>query len=579
MKSGNSFIGETGAIVSGARLLTSFQRTPQGLWFAAGQTENAELAGTCSTTSPTCRKANDVFIDDRPLRRVSSLTALTSGSFYSDSASGRIYLADDPAGHRVEVAVIGVGFRSWGVGGTVRGLVVEKFSGHGINGNITVVEGNEIRLNHGIGVAIPRGIVRSNFVHHNGQLGLGSGGDPRVGLLVENNEVSYNNYAGYSAGWQAGGGKWAKSSSVTLRGNHFHDNAGPGIWFDWDNRNIVVDGNRVEDNAREGILIEASFDVTIRNNEVRGNGFQDAPVWTLGSGILNANSTRVEVVGNLVEGNFNGIGATERGGVYRTSPGPYGLRETRDFNVHDNTIRMPRGHSGLAVTTGEHAYYTSKGNRFWNNTYLVACQKPFVWSAPTTAAGFDAFTFTQWRGFGNDAGGGLSSSCSSPQGTAPSSGPSSTSVTPRPATPTNGDFESGLAGWGRVGSEEVLTIGTAAPRSGSRHASVATTGSGTQGIRVPGAAPDRVPVTPGRRYTVAVWLRGSGKVRLRAVEYDAAGRSLGAGTVSVVAALTSAWQQRSVPVTVSASAGSLTVWIETAWPQTIRFDVDDVTVA
>ena len=591
MKSRDSFIGQPGAIISGARLLTSFERSTQGLWFASGQAENDILAGTCSADRPGCQEANDVFVDDHPLRRVMSLAALSSGTFYSDHSARRIYLADDPAGHRVEVAVTGIAFRAWGVGGMVRGLVIEKFAGHGMHGNIAMVEDNEIRFNHGIGLGTPSGIVRGNFIHHNGEIGFGPAGEVRSNLLVENNEISYNDYAGYSGGWQAGGGKWGKSSYVTVRGNFFHHNDGPGIWFDWDNSHIVVENNRVEDNAREGILIEGSFDVVVRNNQVRRNGFRDNPVWTLGSGILNASSTRVEVYGNTVEDNFNGIGATERGAH---GAGPYGARVTRDFDVHDNTIRMPTGRSGLVVTVGDPSYYTSKGNRFWHNRYSVGCQSPFIWNAPTTRSGFDSFAFGQWNAFGNDRDGSLESSCPGTPGSssaAPStpatSGTAATPSAPAPSGaptspavlgPANGGFETGLTGWGRVGGREALSLGNAAPHSGSWYARVATTGGGTEGIRLPGSASTRVPAAAGGRYTISVWLRGMGKIRVRVVEYERAGNSLGAGTVSTTMTLGSSWQQLTLPVATSARTASLTVWVETAWPQATTFDVDDVAI-
>jgi hypothetical protein len=88
----------------------------------------------------------------------------------------------------------------------------------------------------------------------------------------------------------------------------------------------------------------------------------------------------------------------------------------------------------------------------------------------------------------------------------------------------------------------------------------------------------RVPAVSGTRYTVSVWLRGQGKIRVRVVEYETAGVSLGAGTVSLTMTLGSSWQQLTLPVTTSARTASLTVWIETAWPQTTAFDVDDITI-
>jgi parallel beta-helix repeat protein len=65
---------------------------------------------------------------------------------------------------------------------------------------------------------------------------------------VENNEIAYN-------------GKEQKvmdSQSVTFRNNFVHHNQGDGIWYDGGNAGTVIEGNRVEDNARNGIFYEAS---------------------------------------------------------------------------------------------------------------------------------------------------------------------------------------------------------------------------------------------------------------------------------------------------------------------------------
>ena len=395
--------------------MTSFTQTPSGYWLTPGHTEEAVLRGQCYPNRPGCQYANDVFFDDRPLCRVLSLIALRPGCFYFDYQNDTIYLADDPFGHRVELSVVGIAFRAWGMpGGThavIRGLVIEKFAGNAINANDWLIEDNEVRLNHGIGIASSSGVVRRNFVHDNGQLGVASTGLTRSRLMYEENEIAYNNYAGYHGAWQAGGGKWTTSSDVILRNNYIHDNRGPGIWFDYDNKDILIEKNHVANNAREGILIEASFDALVRGNRVEQNGFEDRPPLTLGAGILNASSARVEVYGNIVKNNYNGISATERGrGI-----GPYGAREVTGYYVHDNVIRMLTGYSGLVAFGGSH-FYRSEGNRFRRNRYIVGCQKPFVWYAPKSRNGYDAFTIGQWKASGQDVTGRFRSTCDHPPG-------------------------------------------------------------------------------------------------------------------------------------------------------------------
>jgi hypothetical protein len=71
------------------------------------------------------------------------------------------------------------------------------------------------------------------------------------------------------ATWEAGGAKIALSDGVVFRSNHVHDNIGPGLWCDIGCRNVVYDGNLVENNQDIGIFHEISFKAVPR---VTGSG-------------------------------------------------------------------------------------------------------------------------------------------------------------------------------------------------------------------------------------------------------------------------------------------------------------------
>jgi hypothetical protein len=59
----------------------------------------------------------------------------------------------------------------------------------------------------------------------------GAGGN----ILIEGNEISHNNYAGFDPFWGGGGSKWVYTSHLIVRGNYSHDNLGPGLWTDINN--------------------------------------------------------------------------------------------------------------------------------------------------------------------------------------------------------------------------------------------------------------------------------------------------------------------------------------------------------
>src|SRR4030095_7281430 len=77
---------------------------------------------------------------------------------------------------------------------------------------------------------------------------------------IDNNEIAYNGAEQ----------KVVQSTNVAFRNNFVHHNIRDGIWYDTNpNAGALIDGNRVEDNGRNGIFFEASIGATISNNTVR----------------------------------------------------------------------------------------------------------------------------------------------------------------------------------------------------------------------------------------------------------------------------------------------------------------------
>ena len=87
------------------------------------------------------------------------------------------------------------------------------------------------------------------------------------------------------------------------------------------------------------------------------------PDWIAGSGILVASSPDVEIYGNYLEGNANGIGAIQQ----NRGSGAYGPHELNNLWVHDNLLINNSGWTGIAQDIGDHSYFTSRNNRFTGN--------------------------------------------------------------------------------------------------------------------------------------------------------------------------------------------------------------------
>lgn len=257
-----------------------------------------------------------------------------------------------------------------------------------------VIRNNEIHNNATVGVKIfkaDNAVIDSNNIHHNGQLGISVAYSD--GSRVENNEIAFNNWqAEFSWGWEAGGTKFWKTDGLIVRNNWSHDNRGPGLWSDNDNINILYEGNRVEDNYANGIFHEISYGGVIRNNIVRGNGFgHDAWLW--GAGILLASSQDVEVYGNEVVGNYNGITMVQQD----RGSGAYGPYIVRNNTVYDNRI-VNSGISGVAQDIGTSAIFNAN-NTFIRNDYVGSSR----WEWQNRRVSWD-----DWRGYGLDVDGSYS---------------------------------------------------------------------------------------------------------------------------------------------------------------------------
>ena len=337
-RDGDKFIGEPGAILSGAKLLTSFAREGS-YWAAAGQTQRGPISGQCDAQHPRCSYPEELYFDNAPLQHVAALKQVGPGKWFFDYAAQKIYLGDDPAGHVVETSVLGSAFTGSAQSVEIRGLIIEKYANTapaGAVGDLSpgfgwTVQGNEIRLNHAVGVTLGGSAAATgNHLHHNGQWGLlATGGS----VSVSGNEIDNNNIAGFSP--EGGGAKFTKTTGLRVLTNNVHHNSGPGLWSTVDNLNALFDSNTVQNNSGSGISHDLSFASVISGNIVQFNG-PAACSWLWGAQIQLVNSSNVEVRGNRVQvaatGCGNGIVLVQQ----NRGAGMYGVYATLNNWVHDN---------------------------------------------------------------------------------------------------------------------------------------------------------------------------------------------------------------------------------------------------
>jgi Right handed beta helix region len=383
-KNRQEFIGQEGAILSGAMVLASWTND-SGLWVHKGLPGPLRFHGECEDGGQLCQFREDLFIENGLYDRVASLDELGPGKwFYADRTA---YLVDDPRGLLVELGVTPRAFGGDAVGIVLDDLIVEKYASDAQEGAIFADNGRGWRLsdvtarwNHGAGLSFgPETRVEGGSFSHNGQIGIAGsgGGDSRI----EGVEIAFNNYAGYAADWEAGGTKFWATTGLVVRASCVHRNDGPGLWTDNDNIRTMYERNKVFLNAQEGIKHEISYDAIIRDNIVAANG-RSKDDWLWGSQILVQNSSRVQVYGNLVEvaaefGNGIGIIHQDRG------IGAHGPWHAVRNDVRDNTIVHlgSHGQNGIVMDTDDAWFWTEADNEFDRNTYIVADPAAELWTS------------------------------------------------------------------------------------------------------------------------------------------------------------------------------------------------------
>jgi parallel beta-helix repeat protein len=287
--------------------------------------------------------------------------------------------------------IYGVGSSAGQTNVVVRNLEIRGVAGQGIKAGWDWTIENNILHDNSVGVDVNNGsVLRGNHIHHNARYGINGG--PTRDILIENNEVAYNNTSnscGGTCNGNAGGskivGSIAGTYGVVWRGNWVHDNTGPGIWSDGNVHNVLYEGNLVEGNSGPGIFHEISWDATIRNNIVRWNSTDVAgkSCWW-GSQIHLNDSQNVRIENNQVRSGFgaNGICLVD---IARTESAPFSTR-LANIDVRNNTIYL----SGPAMS-GLVGRAPSSVTFNWNTYYVQDLMgKSWAW--------FDAYPLT-WNDF------------------------------------------------------------------------------------------------------------------------------------------------------------------------------------
>ena len=129
-------IGEAGAILSGAQVVTEWTQT-DGAWRATGYLPSDPFVhGQCTPGYRGCSYAEAIFYDNRQLRRVDTRDELAPGRFFADYDANAIWIADDPSGQTVEVARTETAVTGKSKNVVLAGLTIEKFANRAQRGAV-----------------------------------------------------------------------------------------------------------------------------------------------------------------------------------------------------------------------------------------------------------------------------------------------------------------------------------------------------------------------------------------------------------------------------------------------------------
>lgn len=385
-KDGNVFLGEDGAVLSGARILQGWERTGSS-WSVGGQEQQGLVHGTVLPGHESARHPEDLWVDGQWLTKVLSPQELHDGSWYFDYEADRIHLAFDPSGRVVETSTRAFAFAGNGVSDvTIRNVTITRYAtpaqGGAIGGHwnerdtrgwlvdrVTAVE------NHAYGILVGPGMeVTASRAAYNGQGGIGGSGTAQDGytapVVVRDSEIANNLVLGFDWWGEGGGTKFSLMSAMKFANNHVHHNGGPGVWFDMANRGATIVDNLIEQNDAQGIFYEISSGGHFARNVVRGNSV--APRGFPAAAIDISQSSETVVEGNLIYDTAVGILIRHDGN--RSAEG-----RAADITVRNNDVTLPAdGLHGMIVENTSAAealqLWDAEGNTSSANTIRIPAE-------------------------------------------------------------------------------------------------------------------------------------------------------------------------------------------------------------
>jgi trimeric autotransporter adhesin len=290
--------------------------------FTRGAEDNTEKHwGFVSADHPMAAHPDQVWIGGVAQRQVASLAEVTAGSFFHDRANDSLHLGSDPTGRTVRASALQRAIRvARSHNSVVRGIGVRRYAPSVPDfGAVLVDNANGVVLEHlavidgattGLAVVGGNATVRNVYLARHGMIGMR--GTYADGLVLDRVLSEDNNVERFNTAPVAGGTKISRSRHVTVRDSILRRNHGTGLWIDESVYDVIITGNELGDNSRNGAALEISALALFSDNVVTGNGS-----W----GLKINNTDRTRVWNNTFDGNNGSIWVVQDARRPATSPG------------------------------------------------------------------------------------------------------------------------------------------------------------------------------------------------------------------------------------------------------------------
>ncbi len=274
-----------------------------------------ESFGEYAQMQPIVQRREMVFVDGILLKQVLTRPELEEGTFFVDEAADRIwmwpYATVNMRTALVEVAVRPELLFFDGVSNVgIKGITFQHAASIADGAPLgfwgcqnILIEDSAFLWNNWKGVFVREcadvRIVNSRM-DNNGDGGMTI--QKINGLVVENVSARRNNWRGALAEWRgwSSGQKFLNIHGGVIRNFIAEDNASIGLWLDYDNVDVVVEGARLCRNYAAGILIEANVGpITVRDSEICANYAED----NFAGGLYVTHSENITLQNNLIYAN------------------------------------------------------------------------------------------------------------------------------------------------------------------------------------------------------------------------------------------------------------------------------------